>query len=180
MWEISSSLTLQKYITNHFNGILRFMELLIFLSSSLELFFFLIFFIFSHWNSYWCLKNKISLIGYFSLSLANTQNFIFLTKATLLIESFLELLKCNWGKCFRLALGYYIWLIISIISAYLDGNFLFFLENGWVSVYYLSLRYFQPPGTWIQCALESRELLALCLKKIKAPLSKVRQIATFL
>uniref|UniRef100_A0A7N9CD46 60S ribosomal export protein NMD3 n=1 Tax=Macaca fascicularis TaxID=9541 RepID=A0A7N9CD46_MACFA len=34
-------------------------------------------------------------------------------------------------------------------------------------------RYFQPPGTWIQCALESRELLALCLKKIKAPLSKV-------
>ncbi|GAB5576696.1 60S ribosomal export protein NMD3 isoform X1 [Prionailurus iriomotensis] len=33
-------------------------------------------------------------------------------------------------------------------------------------------RYFQPPGTWIQCALESRELLALCLKKIKGPLSK--------
>ncbi|XP_021568659.1 60S ribosomal export protein NMD3 isoform X4 [Carlito syrichta] len=37
-------------------------------------------------------------------------------------------------------------------------------------------RYFQPPGTWIQCALESRELLALCLKKIKAPLSKVRLV----
>ncbi|NXI91161.1 NMD3 protein, partial [Psophia crepitans] len=33
-------------------------------------------------------------------------------------------------------------------------------------------RYLQPPGTWIQCALESRELLALCLKKIKASLSK--------
>ncbi|XP_012871596.1 PREDICTED: 60S ribosomal export protein NMD3 [Dipodomys ordii] len=37
-------------------------------------------------------------------------------------------------------------------------------------------RYFQPPGTWVQCALESRELLALCLKKIKAPLSKVRLV----
>ncbi|NXS47826.1 NMD3 protein, partial [Balaeniceps rex] len=37
-------------------------------------------------------------------------------------------------------------------------------------------RYLQPPGTWIQCALESRELLALCLKKIKASLSKVRLI----
>lgn len=36
-----------------------------------------------------------------------------------------------------------------------------------------SFRYFQPPASWIQCALESRELLALCLKKIKAPLSKV-------
>lgn len=28
-------------------------------------------------------------------------------------------------------------------------------------------RYLQPPAEWIQCALESRELLALCLKKIK-------------
>ncbi|KAJ7399146.1 60S ribosomal export protein NMD3 [Pitangus sulphuratus] len=37
-------------------------------------------------------------------------------------------------------------------------------------------RYLQPPGTWIQCSLESRELLALCLKKIKASLSKVRLI----
>lgn len=37
-------------------------------------------------------------------------------------------------------------------------------------------RYFQPPGTWVQCALESRDLLALCLKKIKAPLSKVRLV----
>ncbi|KAK2496800.1 hypothetical protein MC885_012497 [Smutsia gigantea] len=40
-------------------------------------------------------------------------------------------------------------------------------------------RYFQPPGTWIQCALESRKLLALCLKKIKAPLSKTLQNKTF-
>ncbi|XP_044523643.1 60S ribosomal export protein NMD3 [Gracilinanus agilis] len=37
-------------------------------------------------------------------------------------------------------------------------------------------RYLQPPGTWVQCALESRELLTLCLKKIKASLSKVRLI----
>lgn len=28
-------------------------------------------------------------------------------------------------------------------------------------------RYLQPPSEWIQCALESRELLALCLKKLK-------------
>ncbi|XP_020647474.3 60S ribosomal export protein NMD3 [Pogona vitticeps] len=37
-------------------------------------------------------------------------------------------------------------------------------------------RYLQPPGTWLQCALESRELLTLCLKKIKASLSKVHLI----
>ncbi|NXG29780.1 NMD3 protein, partial [Dromaius novaehollandiae] len=37
-------------------------------------------------------------------------------------------------------------------------------------------RYLQPPGTWIQCTLESRELLALCLKKLKASLSRVRLI----
>uniref|UniRef100_A0A672MH81 60S ribosomal export protein NMD3 n=1 Tax=Sinocyclocheilus grahami TaxID=75366 RepID=A0A672MH81_SINGR len=37
-------------------------------------------------------------------------------------------------------------------------------------------RYLQPPGTWLQCALESRELLALCLKKLKASMSKVRLI----
>ncbi|TRY89070.1 hypothetical protein DNTS_009795 [Danionella cerebrum] len=37
-------------------------------------------------------------------------------------------------------------------------------------------RYLQPPGSWVQCALESRELLALCLKKLKASMSKVRLI----
>ncbi|KAG8136113.1 putative 60S ribosomal export protein [Naja naja] len=37
-------------------------------------------------------------------------------------------------------------------------------------------RYLQPPAAWLQCALESRELLSLCLKKIKASLSKVRLI----
>lgn len=36
-------------------------------------------------------------------------------------------------------------------------------------------RYLQPPNTWVSCALESRELLSLCLKKLKG-LSKVRLI----
>ena len=36
-------------------------------------------------------------------------------------------------------------------------------------------RYLQPPNTWVSCTLESRELLALCLKKLKG-LSKVRLI----
>ncbi|KAM6961479.1 60S ribosomal export protein NMD3 [Aplochiton taeniatus] len=37
-------------------------------------------------------------------------------------------------------------------------------------------RYLQPPTTWMQCALESRELLALCLKKLKCSMTKVRLI----
>ncbi|XP_076355696.1 60S ribosomal export protein NMD3 [Tachypleus tridentatus] len=36
-------------------------------------------------------------------------------------------------------------------------------------------RYLQPPAQWIVCALESRELLALCLKKLKG-LNKIRLI----
>ncbi|XP_072037881.1 60S ribosomal export protein NMD3-like [Amphiura filiformis] len=36
-------------------------------------------------------------------------------------------------------------------------------------------RYLQPPAIWVACALESRELLALCLKKIKG-LAKVRLV----
>ncbi|KAJ2396722.1 ribosome-binding protein [Coemansia sp. RSA 2559] len=36
-------------------------------------------------------------------------------------------------------------------------------------------RYLQPPATWMLCDLESRELLALCLKKLKG-LTKVRLI----
>ncbi|KAJ2800098.1 ribosome-binding protein [Coemansia guatemalensis] len=36
-------------------------------------------------------------------------------------------------------------------------------------------RYLQPPATWMVCDLESRELLALCLKKLKG-LAKVRLI----
>ncbi|MED6245878.1 ribosome-binding protein, partial [Ataeniobius toweri] len=37
-------------------------------------------------------------------------------------------------------------------------------------------RYLQPPATWMHCALESRELLALCLKKLKSSMTKVRLI----
>ncbi|CAG9865332.1 unnamed protein product [Phyllotreta striolata] len=41
-------------------------------------------------------------------------------------------------------------------------------------------RYFQPPGEWVQCALESRELLSLCLKKLKG-LNRVKLVdASFL
>lgn len=41
-------------------------------------------------------------------------------------------------------------------------------------------RYLQPPGEWVQCALESRELLSLCLKKLKG-LNRVKLIdASFL
>ena len=36
-------------------------------------------------------------------------------------------------------------------------------------------RYLQPPSAWVSCALESRELLSLCLKKIKG-LSKVHLV----
>lgn len=36
-------------------------------------------------------------------------------------------------------------------------------------------RYLQPPSQWVACALESRELLALCLKKLKG-LNKVRLV----
>ncbi|KAL9962258.1 hypothetical protein ACROYT_G031342, partial [Oculina patagonica] len=36
-------------------------------------------------------------------------------------------------------------------------------------------RYLQPPSLWVTCALESRELLALCLKKLKG-LNKVRLV----
>ncbi|KAJ1522086.1 hypothetical protein ONE63_002397 [Megalurothrips usitatus] len=36
-------------------------------------------------------------------------------------------------------------------------------------------RYFQPPTEWVHCALESRELLAVCLKKLKG-LNKVKLI----
>lgn len=52
------------------------------------------------------------------------------------------------------------------------------LKNKWFGLFIyfplsLYFRYLQPPAAWLQCALESRELLSLCLKKIKASLSKV-------
>ena len=41
-------------------------------------------------------------------------------------------------------------------------------------------RYLQPPGQWIQAALESRELMAICLKRLKG-LKEVKLIdASFL
>ncbi|XP_016308139.1 60S ribosomal export protein NMD3-like [Sinocyclocheilus anshuiensis] len=46
------------------------------------------------------------------------------------------------------------------------------LNEGYLCV----CRYLQPLGTWLQCALESHELLALCLKKLKASVAKVRLI----
>lgn len=36
-------------------------------------------------------------------------------------------------------------------------------------------RYFQPPSEWIHAALESKELLSLCLKKLKG-LNQVKLI----
>lgn len=36
-------------------------------------------------------------------------------------------------------------------------------------------RYLQPPFEWISCALESKELLGLCLRKLKA-LNKVKLV----
>ncbi|KAJ8966531.1 hypothetical protein NQ317_007177 [Molorchus minor] len=36
-------------------------------------------------------------------------------------------------------------------------------------------RYFHPPAEWVQCALESRELLSLCLKKLKG-LNRVKLV----
>ncbi|XP_075210512.1 60S ribosomal export protein NMD3 [Lycorma delicatula] len=36
-------------------------------------------------------------------------------------------------------------------------------------------RYLQPPGEWVRCSLESRELLALCLRKLKG-LNKVKLV----
>ena len=36
-------------------------------------------------------------------------------------------------------------------------------------------RYLQPPSTWIACVLESRELLGLCLKRLKG-LNKVHLV----
>jgi len=30
-----------------------------------------------------------------------------------------------------------------------------------------SYRYLVPPGTWVQCALESQELMRICLKRLR-------------
>lgn len=36
-------------------------------------------------------------------------------------------------------------------------------------------RYFEPPSEWVACSLESRELLSLCLHRLKG-LNKVKLI----
>jgi hypothetical protein len=41
--------------------------------------------------------------------------------------------------------------------------------------FWLIYRYLQPPSEWVACALESRELLSLCLKKLKG-LNKVKLV----
>lgn len=43
-----------------------------------------------------------------------------------------------------------------------------------VAVDYI-IRYLQPPSTWLSAALESRELLAICLKRLKG-LNKVHLV----
>ena len=43
------------------------------------------------------------------------------------------------------------------------------------SMYFLHNRYLNPPNFWVVCSLESRELMALCLKRLKN-LSKVKLI----
>lgn len=37
-------------------------------------------------------------------------------------------------------------------------------------------RYLDPPARWVACSLESRELMALCLKRLKQGLSGVRLV----
>ena len=39
----------------------------------------------------------------------------------------------------------------------------------------MSYRYLQPPANWVACSLESRELLALCLRRLKG-LSRVHMV----
>lgn len=50
----------------------------------------------------------------------------------------------------------------------------FLLDKLWGSLPPPS-RYLQPPATWVACTLESRELLAVCLKRLKG-LSKVHLV----
>lgn len=51
----------------------------------------------------------------------------------------------------------------------------FYLQNVllWHTFFILSFRYLQPPATWIAAQLESKELLSICLKKLKE-LNRVR------
>ncbi len=53
--------------------------------------------------------------------------------------------------------------------------FFFFL----LSIYFLFKSYLQPPNTWISAQLESRELLTVCLKRIKGLNKEVNEILFF-
>ena len=65
----------------------------------------------------------------------------------------------------------------STFVAFVRGNFsdqyCAFLET--LNVFFLYNRYLNPPNFWVVCSLESRELMALCLKRLKN-LSKVKLI----
>lgn len=52
-------------------------------------------------------------------------------------------------------------------------NIFFFFQTRFIAI--LLFRYLQPPEQWIKCSLESRELLGLCLAKLKG-LNRVRLI----
>lgn len=52
----------------------------------------------------------------------------------------------------------------------------FWLQQSCKIIYfYLLCRYLNPPNNWVVCSLESRELMALCLKRLKN-LAKVKLI----
>ena len=63
---------------------------------------------------------------------------------------------------------------------YLSTPTSFFINNYFCGIMFLHTiflfyRYLQPPNFWVVCSLESRELMALCLKRLKN-LSKVKLI----
>ena len=52
---------------------------------------------------------------------------------------------------------------------------IYFCGITFLHIMFLFYRYLQPPNFWVVCSLESRELMALCLKRLKN-LSKVKLI----
>jgi nonsense-mediated mRNA decay protein 3 len=49
-----------------------------------------------------------------------------------------------------------------------------------LSISFLFKSYLQPPNTWISAQLESRELLTVCLKRIKGLNKEVNQICFYI
>lgn len=76
--------------------------------------------------------------------------------------SYSALLQTMWKVCYQWSSR----ILFYSILVFLDVSIIFFCD----------CRYLQPPATWVQCALESRELLSLCLKKIKSSMTKVNGI----